>query len=315
MKDYTKRLKEIGLKRFLMKAFFYDEVYTVGIRNKQEYQNGRISTALPFSLIKESDQYWIADPLLYKDQSKNWLFVEYFDQLEKRGKIAVIDPDAQRNEMNPRVILSESYHMSFPMVFEWNQEVFMIPETSENHSINLYRCIKMPFQWEKVKTFQTEVMIVDSVVIEQQRDKVVLLGSAVNPDNELEVRFLKYEISQSESGFTMTLSEENTLFCFNERNGGQPLTIDGERFLLTQNSTSVDYGVSFSVSSYEKDRLLPVQTITKEQLQFSPAIDKKSIIGVHTYSATEQFEVTDVRYLKFDPLLNIKRVKKLLKRK
>ena len=39
----------------------------------------------------------------------------------------------------PVIVLQEPFHLSFPLVFEEDDQVYMIPESEENDSIRLYR--------------------------------------------------------------------------------------------------------------------------------------------------------------------------------
>ena len=46
------------------------------------------------------------------------------------------------------IVLEKDYHLSYPFLFEDNDELFMIPETATNKTIELYKCeeFKMDFR-------------------------------------------------------------------------------------------------------------------------------------------------------------------------
>jgi hypothetical protein len=48
--------------------------------------------------------------------------------------------------------LDSFYHLSYPHVFHHDGEVFMIPESSQNQSVELWRASKFPFLWKLEKT-------------------------------------------------------------------------------------------------------------------------------------------------------------------
>ena len=306
MAHLFKRLQEIGFKRFIKKATFYDEVYTIGIRKTAERADGSLfDSAKAFEPIPQSPDIWMADPLLFTKDGKDWLFVELFQKFCSLGRIAVIDPD--NLNADPVIIIREPYHMSFPMVFEWNGDYFMIPETSGNHSINLYQCEQFPYQWKCIASFPVDALVVDSVIINKTRDYITLLGSETNPQNELLVRFVSYTIAKSEDGYTLDYSPSDRSFTYTERNGGYPVIRDNRTCLVTQNSSTIDYGVSLSRSSYESDDFTIHETVTPDMAQMR-GIGSASVIGVHTYSEGITHEVIDMRYLKFDFLLNLRRI-------
>ena len=50
------------------------------------------------------------------------------------------------------MVLDEPFHLSYPYVFKWENEYFMIPESGDGNEIRLYKKIKFPTQWTFVKT-------------------------------------------------------------------------------------------------------------------------------------------------------------------
>lgn len=46
------------------------------------------------------------------------------------------------------IVLREPFHLSYPHVFAWDGEVYMVPETFEANAVRLYRAVSFPFEWE-----------------------------------------------------------------------------------------------------------------------------------------------------------------------
>ena len=46
------------------------------------------------------------------------------------------------------MVLREPFHLSFPHVFSFDDEVFMVPETLGAGAVRLYRAIDFPDRWE-----------------------------------------------------------------------------------------------------------------------------------------------------------------------
>ena len=79
-----------------------------------------------------------ADPFMFVKDEELFLFYEIqygFDY----GRIAMIKTRDLVNWSEPVIVLQESFHLSFPFVFEENHHIYMIPESQENDSIRLYR--------------------------------------------------------------------------------------------------------------------------------------------------------------------------------
>lgn len=104
---------------------------------------------------RESDEFniiplnsgWIADPFLFEFQGEHYLFVEYVGG--RKGEIAYYR-FINNKPVFQKVIISENYHLSYPCVFTHGADVYIIPESADNQSIDLYKAVSFPDRWEKV---------------------------------------------------------------------------------------------------------------------------------------------------------------------
>jgi hypothetical protein len=62
--------------------------------------------------------------------------------------------------------LSADIHMSYPFLFEAAGEVWMVPETSQASSINLYRAMSFPHEWQHETTLVSGVDASDATLFE-----------------------------------------------------------------------------------------------------------------------------------------------------
>lgn len=81
-----------------------------------------------------------ADPFLFVYNDILYLFYEEL-RYGKVGKLRMISTSDLMNWSSPVTVLSESFHLSFPNVFEYEGDVYMIPETGSIHEIRLYKAI------------------------------------------------------------------------------------------------------------------------------------------------------------------------------
>lgn len=95
---------------------------------------------------------FVADPFLAKKDGMYYMFFEIFNVRSRKGEIGfAVSVDGLQWEYK-RVILEEPFHLSYPYVFTWEEEYFMIPESSEDKSIRLYKAINFPTEWAYVET-------------------------------------------------------------------------------------------------------------------------------------------------------------------
>lgn len=109
------------------------------------------------------DCYW-ADPFPVQVGSSYYIFIEEFDCAISKGHVAMIEMDRNGAWKMPVIVLKRDYHLSYPFVFEWNSSYYMIPESSENRSIELFRCASFPDRWELEQVLMTGVNAVDATL-------------------------------------------------------------------------------------------------------------------------------------------------------
>lgn len=113
------------------------------------------------------DRIW-ADPFIWKNNNQYYIFMEEMLYSENKGKISVMQLGENRNFTKPQVIIEEDYHLSYPFMIEDKGELFMIPESGINETINLYKCIEFPGKWEFVKFLMTNISAVDTTIFKFQ---------------------------------------------------------------------------------------------------------------------------------------------------
>jgi hypothetical protein len=61
-------------------------------------------------------------------------------------------------------VLAEPFHLSYPYVFKWEGEHYMVPESFEANAVRLYRAVDFPSSWSFVSNLLTGDQYVDSSV-------------------------------------------------------------------------------------------------------------------------------------------------------
>lgn len=93
---------------------------------------------------------FVADPFLIQVQSVWYLFFEVFNAQTKQGDIACAKSNDGFTWNYQKVVLDEPYHLSYPFVFEWNDTIYMIPESAACRKLKLYKAVSFPSQWQEV---------------------------------------------------------------------------------------------------------------------------------------------------------------------
>lgn len=310
-------------KRLLRKVMGEKEVYTIAVRPRPTAEGTEPLPALgagPYMMLPGREGWWFADPLLCHRGGKRWLFAEAMDLSTGKGRLEVCELHDDGSIDGWRVALEEDFHLSFPMVFDWNGEVWMIPETGHDHSLRLYRCRVFPTKWELVQRFATDEELCDAILVDRRAESLTILCSETKPDNQLYVRYRRYTLCHAvQETAALPLAEADTLpaaapagpfellpdetynlqhrdFDFVSRNAG-PLFVLGEQVIHpTQVSTSVDYGVYLQFLARRGSSEVPLCAATPQNVEIT-GLNAADVIGVHTYCRDDVLEVIDARYL------------------
>ncbi len=118
-------------------------------------------------LAPEKDRYW-ADPFVIQRGDRYYVFVEEKIYAAGQGRIACLTLDERGNLDSHRTVLERPYHLSYPFVFDFQGELYMLPETASQRTVELYRCARFPDEWTFVQTLMTDIYAVDSTLLEHQ---------------------------------------------------------------------------------------------------------------------------------------------------
>lgn len=115
-------------------------------------------------IINSPDGRFWADPFVLFRNDKIFIFVEDYIFKLNKANISVLELDKEGNLLNNRKILEKPYHLSYPFVFEIDDTLYMVPETSENKTVELYRCDGFPDKWSYVMNLMENVVAMDTTL-------------------------------------------------------------------------------------------------------------------------------------------------------
>jgi len=63
-----------------------------------------------------------------------------------------------------KIVLDESFHLSYPCVFKYENNYYMIPESFKKKEIRLYKANNFPYDWRYLKTLMSGEEFIDSTI-------------------------------------------------------------------------------------------------------------------------------------------------------
>lgn len=169
------------IKKFLHN--FYKGAYAVGYRHVSDNAI-HFDKSLPFDVLEPTLHRWYADSFPFVENGREYIFVEIMDDNNgEKGTIGVIDLQDNKGFVE---IINEPFHMSFPNVFKYKNNIYMMPETSESNQLRLYKSEKFPYKWKLQSVLYDGIAVVDTVFVKTEEDNVIYaIGQKIPEKNNV----------------------------------------------------------------------------------------------------------------------------------
>jgi colanic acid/amylovoran biosynthesis glycosyltransferase len=231
-----------------------------------------------------------ADPFLYEYCGKHYIFFEAASSSNPKGEIWFVELDRKGNPSPAERALRREYHLSYPMIFEWNGETYLLPESSQNRSVEVYRAVEFPRRWEFAGTLLRNVPVVDPTFFERN-GKLWLFVAGVG-GKDLKCNELSLFFSDSLFG-PWTPHPKNPVVCDVSRaRPAGSLFYRGEELIRPAQDCSECYGHAITLNridalSETNYRETPVGSILPDW-----AAD---LSATHTLNMNSRYEVLDAK--------------------
>ncbi len=228
------------IQRFILKKYFR---WGVGFR----FTHWRNLVMWKAIKIENPVNHFLADPFVITNNDKVYCFVEDYDYALSRGAISLYELKEEK-AIRYGEIISESFHMSYPYVFEYQSKFYMVPETSENRDVRLYEAVDFPYKWEFSKKIFKDIDAVDTTIFE--KDGLWWLFTNIDPVNsgdhgaELYIFFSDNPLSENWSPHP-----KNPVICDSLRARMGGLVFDGNSIYRISQKQGFDmYGKASNIS-------------------------------------------------------------------
>lgn len=279
------------IQKIIKRLFFYEN-YVVAYRFLND-NNTKIGVSTPtFDIINPKGFTWYADPFPYKYQDKHYIFVEEYNIWKSCASIAVYCIEERKK---PKTIISEDFHMSYPNVFCWNKEIYMIPETHEAKQLRLYKCIEFPEKWKLHSILLDNVDFADSSLL--INNEGIWIETMEDQGNlKYSNRFFRLDIEQLE--MFEIFPDKN--FWIDKRPAGNFFKIKDEWHHALQECSSA-YGEYMHIARVITFNNQDFKEEIYRELRTSDYKIKSSLpfIYTHTLNRCNNLEVIDLLFLKF----------------
>jgi hypothetical protein len=260
--------------------------WILGVRSKSAERSP--SDAGGYSALVPPAQRFYADPFVTEVEGRHFLFFEDASLRTGFGVISMIELESDGSRSEVEVVLERPYHLSYPCVFTSGSDVFMIPETYPNRTIELYRAVEFPRRWVLERVLLDNVRAADPTILSFER-LYWLFANVRTPStggyDELSVYF-----SETLDG-TWNAHPRNPVVSDvrRARPAGRLFETDKGLWRPAQDC-STRYGGAIAFQN--------VTTLTEEEYEEVPVGGleptwEPGLVGVHTYNSDSLYEVVD----------------------
>ena len=242
---------------------------------------------------------WFADPYLLEVTDKQIVvLVEEFCYKLRKGRIArlvVSRPDYVLQDM--KIILELPTHLSFPVIYRKDNEVYVMPENSKSGGIVIYRYDDQNFKLEKVQEVSMLPLTDATIVKLKSGEEYVFSTKLPNPNGD-ELQIYSFD------GKTMLMAEKpiaSVSFPSNiARNAGDALYIDEQMYRPAQDCNKC-YGNGIVIQKVNKEG----NTFMFETINSFHSANPDYSLGYHTFNMKNGLIVVDGHRYRFPKMVQL----------
>lgn len=289
-----KNVQEITTRpqRLKVKVFYADLLYKI-ISRKWSPRRFNWKLAVlergEVQLLPQPPHTFWADPFPVTYHGKKYVFFEEYDVKDQKGHLCCMELE-QGKLKNKQTVLREAHHLSFPNVFEWKSELYMLPEKSDSGKLHLYKCTRFPNQWEIVAELFADLRIVDPAWLFKDGRYWLLFNKIEAHEHENNERLYAYSADSLCSG-TWYSHPQNPVVINKKsaRNAGQIIHKNGT-WLRPAQDCSKTYGASVRLQSIKVlDPEAKYEETTVEDI-----VPCTGFKGLHTYNESDGVVLIDL---------------------
>ena len=238
-------------------------------------------------LMPPKDRFW-ADPFPLQRDGRHFIFFEELIFAENKAHIAVVEVGRNGVCSKPQRVLERPYHLSYPCLIEAEGQLLMVPETGQNGTVELYRCLHFPDRWVLEKVLLRVPHCVDAT-LHQADGKWWMFVNVGTDDADVHDELHLYYADSLDSEWQAHRLNPIKSDVRSARPAGHLYARNGQCYRPAQMGAPI-YGSGISINRVLK--LSPDEYLEQEVERFvAPNAD--GILGVHTFNRAGSLSVID----------------------
>jgi len=245
-------------------------------------------------ILPPKDRFW-ADPTVIFVDNLYHIFIEEFLYSKNKGHISYFTIDSSGVLSKLKIIIEKPYHLSYPFIFKYENNFFMIPETSANKTIELYKCEDFPTKWKFEKNLMENVSAVDSTLFYHDENWWLFTNMIENTGGS---SWDELFLFSGDSPLTIKwIPHPKNPIVSNVRSSrpAGKIFIQNSSIIRPSQDSSKGYGYGLTFNKIEK-----LNNINYKEIEFKKIIPDwdKNILGVHSFDHSYGLTLIDGKFLR-----------------
>ena len=112
-------------------------------------------------IVPPAGHDWL-DPFALEKNGRYYVFFEDRLRASGKGRIAMLELERGGRWSAPVSVLEREYSISHPFLLEQDGNLYLVPESEQNRTVEVYRCVDFPQRWQLERTLLDGVRLVDA---------------------------------------------------------------------------------------------------------------------------------------------------------
>ncbi|MFT8804014.1 MAG: hypothetical protein ABF876_03120 [Acetobacter aceti] len=230
----------------------------------------------------------LSDPFGMWYKGDLYVVAQYYDYRTRKGVIKALRLNGMFQIMEERVVLSEPWLLSYPVLIEADGEIWMLPQACGSTKPALYRAIDFPWHWEPVPEFSFPWPAINATPANIDGQWWMFYTSPEPDSGALRIAHAKHFFGPWQN-IVSQLGKGGYLLA------GSPLAQDGRVILPTRNCTNTcDDEIQFIKAALP---LSPSSIFKPDVTLKTPARLAPFTQGLHTLSAAGGVTFIDIKHI------------------
>ena len=241
-------------------------------------------------MINPNFKHEYADPFIYEYNNLEYVFFENNDLNQNKGKISCgIIKDNKLSSIKD--VLNLKYHLSYPFIWKLKKNFFLMPESSANKSLQIWKSVSFPFKWRLYKTIFKNEFCCDTSIISKSNNNWLLTNKSNDHTNDASNELYIYKIVGNFKKLIPHKLNPVITDCRTARNAGN-LKFSNQLLRPSQINNSSGYGIGLNIN---KIIALNLETYKETTIKKIYPNQKNKETGIHHISNTKTKIVFDIR--------------------